>query len=96
MRGCGSWNNLQSGLDAAAAALGGATQLMLLLIRFTFRLSAEADEVLRSHLSPQVTDTAVPSSKDEHEVRHKAAVPEIDGCHSRLPSSMQFPLVHFM
>jgi len=59
------WDQQQAVLEAAAAALSGATQLLLLLIRFCFQLDAEADAVLRAHLSPVVEDTVVvPNGQD--------------------------------
>jgi len=62
------WEQEQAALDAASAALAGATQLILLLVRHKFGLSGEAAEVLRSHLSPLVLDAAVPSA--EHELSY--------------------------
>jgi len=61
------WEQEQAALDVASAALAGATQLMILLISCTFGMDTEATEVLRSHLSPVVHDTAVMNSKDELE-----------------------------
>jgi Bardet-Biedl syndrome 9 protein len=63
-----SWEEQQEALEAASAALAGATQLLLLLVRFCFQLDAEADSVLRAHLSPIVEDTVVPKSGTDNEV----------------------------
>lgn len=63
---------------------------MLLLIRFRFSLDTEADEVLRSHLSPIVNDTVVMSSKGDHEVRTAACGSSSCAAAEMTPCSLKF------